>query len=114
MSGYADDEIADQVLAGLCRLDAVVTVADAVHIARRLADSPDAADQVALAREWVDVALMLGAPCLRVFAGPVPEGHTEEEAMAWCMMMLAPKEMPFSRPIGARACRAVVTAILTS
>ncbi len=40
---------ADPVLAGLARLDAVVTVVDAVHIAARLADSPDAADQVALA-----------------------------------------------------------------
>jgi len=40
---------ADQVLSGLARLDAVVTVADAVHIAARLEDSPDAADQIALA-----------------------------------------------------------------
>lgn len=40
---------ADQMLARLARLDAVVTVADAVHINARLADSPDAADQVALA-----------------------------------------------------------------
>lgn len=40
---------ADQVLAGLSRLDAVVTVVDAVHIKQRLADSPDAVDQVALA-----------------------------------------------------------------
>lgn len=40
---------ADQVLAGLARLDAVVTVVDGVHIARRLTDSPDAVDQVSLA-----------------------------------------------------------------
>lgn len=40
---------ADQTLARLARLDAVVTVVDAAHIARRLADSADAADQVALA-----------------------------------------------------------------
>ena len=43
------------------------------------------AGQVALAREWVDVSVTLGAPLLRVFAGPVPEGHTEEEARAWCI-----------------------------
>ena len=43
------------------------------------------AGQVALAKEWVDVSVMLGAPCLRVFAGPVPEGHTEEEAAGWCI-----------------------------
>jgi sugar phosphate isomerase/epimerase len=47
------------------------------------------ADQVSLAREWVDVAVTLGAPCLRVFAGPVPEGHTEEEAVAWCIAGLS-------------------------
>lgn len=40
---------ADQVLAGHVRLDAVVTVVDAVHVVDRLADSADAADQVALA-----------------------------------------------------------------
>ncbi|MDC0138699.1 GTP-binding protein [Planktomarina temperata] len=39
----------DQLIAGLARLDAVVTVVDAVHIAARLEDSVDAADQVALA-----------------------------------------------------------------
>jgi sugar phosphate isomerase/epimerase len=41
--------------------------------------------QVALARDWVDVSVALGAPCLRVFAGPVPDGSTEEQAMAWCI-----------------------------
>lgn len=40
---------ADQVLAGLARLDAVVTVVDAVHLAGQLKASGDAADQVALA-----------------------------------------------------------------
>ncbi|MFT7106141.1 MAG: G3E family GTPase [Yoonia sp.] len=40
---------ADQLIAGLARLDAVVTVVDAAHIAARLEDSVDAADQVALA-----------------------------------------------------------------
>ncbi|MEA3345958.1 MAG: sugar phosphate isomerase/epimerase family protein [Chloroflexota bacterium] len=43
------------------------------------------AEQVALAREWVDISVTLGAPCLRVFGGRVPEGHTEEEASSWCI-----------------------------
>lgn len=43
------------------------------------------AEHVAYAKEWVDVTLTLGAPFLRVFAGPVPEGHSEDEAMAWCI-----------------------------
>lgn len=38
---------------------------------------------VALARRWVDVAVKLGAPMLRVFAGRgVPEGRTEAETTA--------------------------------
>jgi G3E family GTPase len=40
---------ADQVLAAQCRLDAVVTVADAVHVGAQLDDTGDAAAQVALA-----------------------------------------------------------------
>lgn len=41
--------MADQILAGRCRLDAVVTVVDAIHIADQLGRSPDAADQIAVA-----------------------------------------------------------------
>lgn len=52
---------ADQQLAALARLDAVVCVADAHHIAARLADSADAADQVALASILV-LNKVTGAP----------------------------------------------------
>lgn len=41
--------MADQILAGRCRLDGVVTVVDAIHIADQLARSDDAADQIAVA-----------------------------------------------------------------
>ncbi len=41
--------LADQVLAGHFRLDAVVTVADAVHLPATVALEPDAADQLVLA-----------------------------------------------------------------
>jgi sugar phosphate isomerase/epimerase len=43
------------------------------------------AEHVSYAKEWVDISVVLGAPYLRVFAGPVPEGHTEDEAMEWCI-----------------------------
>jgi len=36
-------------------------------------------------KEWLDISMRLGAPCLRVFAGPAPEGHTEEEAFNWAV-----------------------------
>lgn len=39
---------ADQILQAQCRLDSVITLVDAVHMNDRLADSPDAADQIAL------------------------------------------------------------------
>lgn len=40
-------------------------------------------EQVDLVKKWINVAFQLGAPCLRVFAGSVPPGHTEEEAYNW-------------------------------
>src|SRR5437763_14141245 len=44
--------------------------------ARRAAD-------VRHAKEWVEVAARLGAPVLRVFAGPPPEGHDWDQVAAW-------------------------------
>jgi len=38
---------------------------------------------VQMTREWIDHSVALGAPTLRVFAGPVREGCTEEEAFRW-------------------------------
>lgn len=46
------------------------------------------AAQVDLVKQWIDIAFKLGAPCLRVFAGPVPDGHTEDEAAAWTIASL--------------------------
>jgi sugar phosphate isomerase/epimerase len=34
-------------------------------------------------KEWLDISARLGAPVLRVFAGPAPKGHSEDEAFAW-------------------------------
>jgi sugar phosphate isomerase/epimerase len=51
-------------------------------------DAAQRAEQVALVKRWIDVAFKLGAPCLRVFAGPVPEGHREEDAQAWAIASL--------------------------
>ena len=39
---------------------------------------------VALVKRWVDVAVKLGAPMVRVFAGPgAPAGHTVAETTGW-------------------------------
>jgi sugar phosphate isomerase/epimerase len=45
-------------------------------------------EQVALVCAWIGIAYKLGAPLLRVFAGPVPEGHTESEAREWTVASL--------------------------
>lgn len=61
-------------------------------------DATKRAEQVELVKKWVDIAFKLGAPCLRVFAGPVPDGHSEDEAREWtiaslreCAVYAAPK-----------------------
>jgi len=41
--------------------------------------------QIDLTKAWIDHSVVLGAPCIRVFAGPAPEGHTEDEAVAWAV-----------------------------
>ena len=40
---------------------------------------------IQLARQWIDVAAKLGAPVIRLFAGPMPAGYENrwEEVMAW-------------------------------
>jgi sugar phosphate isomerase/epimerase len=40
---------------------------------------------LAFVKGWLDISARLGSPCLRVFAGPAPEGHTEEEAFGWAI-----------------------------
>lgn len=48
-----------------------------------VADSAKRAEQVAMVKKWLEISVKLGAPCMRVFAGSVPSGHTEEEAKKW-------------------------------
>ena len=48
--------------------------------------SPDKASRAAdvkHVKEWIEVAAKLGAPVLRVFAGPVPEGHDWNAVAQW-------------------------------
>ena len=46
----------------------------------RMAGQPSRADDVRHAKEWVEVAAKLGAPVLRVFAGPEPRNEQWEMA----------------------------------
>jgi sugar phosphate isomerase/epimerase len=47
------------------------------------ADKATRAAGVELAGKWVQAAADMGAPVLRVFAGPRPAGHPWDEAAAW-------------------------------
>jgi sugar phosphate isomerase/epimerase len=48
--------------------------------------TPDSAKRAAdlkHVKEWIEVAARLGAPVLRVFAGPMPKEHTWDQAAQW-------------------------------
>lgn len=49
------------------------------------ADEDAREEQVRMTCEWIDHSVLLGAPVIRVFAGPVPEGVDEETAYGWCL-----------------------------
>ncbi len=48
-----------------------------------LPPGPERDKQIALVNKWVDYAVEMGAPCVRVFAGEVPKGVTAEDAREW-------------------------------
>lgn len=45
----------------------------------------DRDEQLAMTREWIDYAALLGAPVIRVFAGNANKGEAEEVAIARCV-----------------------------
>jgi len=57
------------------------------------------AEAVQMVKEWVDISVTLGAPCIRVFAGGVPEGHTFEESLKWTAECLE-ECLEYSKPRG--------------
>jgi len=44
--------------------------------------------QIALVKAWIDHASEMGAPCMRVFAGNVPQNSSSEQAMKWVIECL--------------------------
>lgn len=42
-------------------------------------------EQIAYTKKWIDHAATMGAPHIRVFAGPQPKDLTEEQAVASCL-----------------------------
>jgi sugar phosphate isomerase/epimerase len=52
------------------------------------ADAAKRREHVDMTKAWIERSVILGAPTLRVFAGPVSEGSTEEEAFGWVVECL--------------------------
>ena len=52
------------------------------------ADAAKRREHVQMTKDWIDHGVVLGAPCIRVFAGGAPEGHTEQEAFDWAVECL--------------------------
>lgn len=50
-----------------------------------LPPGPKRDEQLALTRTWIDRAAELDAPVIRIFAGSVPKGANEDEAVAWAI-----------------------------
>lgn len=50
-----------------------------------VADPEKRAQQLEMCRNWVDYSATLGAPAIRIFAGNVPKGDTEEAARERCI-----------------------------
>ncbi len=53
-----------------------------------IADADRRREQVRAATAWIEHSVALGAPCMRVFAGPVAEGVAEETASGWAIECL--------------------------
>jgi sugar phosphate isomerase/epimerase len=53
-----------------------------------LVDPDKRREQVAMTKSWIDHSVTLGAPCIRVFAGPIPADTSEEQAFAWAVECL--------------------------
>ncbi|HVJ69230.1 MAG TPA: sugar phosphate isomerase/epimerase family protein [Caulifigura sp.] len=50
-----------------------------------LPDGPEREAQLKLCRDWIDYSAALGSPVIRIFAGKVAKGDTEEKAVERCV-----------------------------
>ena len=50
-----------------------------------LPEGPERDADLAMTREWIDHAALIGAPVIRIFAGNVPKGDTEDAALERCV-----------------------------
>lgn len=48
-------------------------------------DGPEREFELQMARQWIDYSAAIGAPVIRIFAGSIPKGDTEEAALDRCV-----------------------------
>jgi sugar phosphate isomerase/epimerase len=41
--------------------------------------------EIAHVKKWINYAANFSAPCIRIFAGNIPKGATEDQAIDWCV-----------------------------
>ena len=73
----------DHRLRRRCFLAGLGVSATALGNAFAVPPGPEREKQLASVRQWVDRSVELGAPCLRVFGGPIPKGASREDALQW-------------------------------
>ncbi|MCA9115103.1 MAG: sugar phosphate isomerase/epimerase, partial [Planctomycetaceae bacterium] len=54
-----------------------------------LVDGEEAQKQLADMRAWIDYAALMGAPVIRIFAGTVPKGETEQATIERCIRRIS-------------------------
>ena len=64
---------------------------------------PKLDEQLASTRAWIDRAAELDVPVIRIFAGSVPKGETEEQAVAWAIEGIK-QSLPYAAKKGVTLC----------
>jgi sugar phosphate isomerase/epimerase len=87
-SYYVPDPLPDKYLQRLRRrafLAGVSVSGTAIGNTFTYPAGPDRDREIAYTKLWIDRAVDLGAPTIRIFAGDVQKGTTEPQARQWCI-----------------------------
>jgi sugar phosphate isomerase/epimerase len=87
-SYYVPEPVPDGYLAGLRRRAFLLGFdVSGTAIGNTFTHPPGAKrdEQIAYTKRWIDRAVELGAPTIRIFAGNVQQGTTEAQAREWCI-----------------------------
>ena len=82
--GYGPARDYVQSLARHCFVNGLTVSGTAIGNDFALPEGKARRDQIAHCLTWIDIAAVLGAPVIRIFAGKVPKGGDEAEAIGRC------------------------------